>query len=147
MGNVIKFIGIFLLSMLQYKLALLSAISVKEWHVVIQFICVTSGYMTMTALVCFFEHRIRNIMHWMRSVFTKKPVSFKKRRKMVKFAHKYGIWGLGLLSPVTVGALIGSVIAISLGGHKREVIIVFGLGCFIWTTLILGGADIILSWL
>jgi hypothetical protein len=145
MGKIIKFVGIFLLSMVQYKLALISVLAVKEWHIVLQFICVSSGYMTMTVLVCFFEKQVRHILQWVRSKFTKKPVSFKKRRKMVKFAHKYGVWGVALLSPVTLGALAGSVIAVSLGGHKKEVIFTFLIGCLIWTVLVLGLSDVIHS--
>lgn len=145
MGGIIKFAGIFLLSMIQYKLALISVLAVKEWHIVLQFICVTSGYMTMTVLVCFFEKRVRHILQWVRSRFTKKPVSFRKRRKMVKFAHKYGVWGVALLSPITLGALAGSVIAVSLGGHKKEVILTFLTGCLIWTVLVLGLSDVIHS--
>jgi len=145
MEDVIKFLGIFLLSMVQYKLALISVISVKKWHIIVQFICVTSGYMTMTILVCFFEKQVRHILQWIRSKFAKKPISFKKRRKMVRFAHKYGVWGVSLLSPVTVGALAGSVIAVSLGGHKKEVIFAFLIGCLLWTILILGLSDVIFS--
>lgn len=145
MESVIKFVGIFLLSMVQYKLALVSVIAVKEWHIVLQFICVTSGYMTMTVLVCFFEKQVRHTLQWIRGLFTKKPVSFKRRRKIVKFAHKYGVWGVALLSPVTVGALAGSVIVVSLGGHKREIILTFLVGCLTWTVLILGLSDFLLS--
>ncbi len=147
MEEVIKFVGIFLLSMIQYKLALISVISVKKWHIAVQFICVTSGYMTMTVLVCFFEKQVRHALQWIRCKFTKKPVSFKKRRKMVNFAHKYGVWGVGLLSPISLGALVGSVVAVSLGGHKKEVILTFLTGCLIWTIVILGLSDVIHSFL
>lgn len=146
-GSVLKFMGIFLLSMVQYKLALLSVIAIKEWHIILQFICVSSGYMTMTTLVCFFEKRVRSLLQRIRRIFTHKPVSFKRRRKMIKFAHRYGVWGVGLLSPITVGALAGSVIAVSLGGHKKQVIFAFLIGCLFWTLLFLGLSDLALRWL
>lgn len=147
MSDVIKFIGIFLLSMVQYKLALISVLALKEWHIILQFVCVTSGYMSMTVLVCFFEKQVRHVLQWLRSVFTQKPVSFSRRRKLVKFAHKYGVWGVALLSPVTVGALAGSVIVVSLGGRKKEVLTAFAVGCLIWTLLILGLSDMVSQWL
>ncbi|MCS7028178.1 MAG: small multi-drug export protein [Bacteroidia bacterium] len=124
--------------MVQYKLAMLSVIAVKEWSILLQFACVSSGYMTMTILVCFFEKQVRYIVQRVRRLFTSKPVPFRRRRKMVIFAHKYGVWGIALLSPISIGALAGSILAVSLGGRQKQIIISFATGCLIWTLLFLG---------
>ena len=47
--------------------------------------------------------------------------------------EKYGMVGLGLLSPMTVGAQIGAAIGLALNGKPRNLFIALSLGGLVWS--------------
>jgi hypothetical protein len=47
--------------------------------------------------------------------------------------EKYGVIGLGLLSPLLTGPPIGAALAITFGGKPLPVFIWFSIGVFLWT--------------
>lgn len=53
-----------------------------------------------------------------------------------KIWEKYGIIGLGLLSPLLFGTPIGSTIGVALGAPKKDLLFWMSLGVFIWTIIL-----------
>ena len=50
--------------------------------------------------------------------------------------RRYGVIGLGLLAPMTVGAQIGAVVGISLNVAPRRLLVWMSLGALVWSILI-----------
>jgi len=59
-----------------------------------------------------------------------------KKGKYYKIWNKYGIVGLGLLSPLFFGAPLGSGLGIVLGAEKRPLLIWMGIGIILWSILL-----------
>lgn len=144
--EIIKFLSVALLSTLQYKVAMLSALSISTWSVGVQIAAVMLGYLSCVFVVCFFEEKVRKGLNWINQKVLKRKTSFKKKRKFVRVFKKYGVWGLGFFSPITVGALIGSTITVAMGGHKKETLLAFTVGCVFWTTLLGIFGDMLLTY-
>ena len=59
---------------------------------------------------------------------------------MQRWVHKawerFGLFGLALLCPLTVGAQLGAAIGLSLGARPRRLVVLMTLGAGIWAILI-----------
>ncbi|MCE7949353.1 MAG: hypothetical protein DYG88_18190 [Chloroflexi bacterium CFX4] len=60
--------------------------------------------------------------------------------RMQRWVHqaweRFGLFGLALLCPLTVGAQLGAVIGLSLGARPRHLVLLMTLGAGIWAILI-----------
>lgn len=59
-----------------------------------------------------------------------------KTGRSYKFWEKYGIPGLGLISPLLLGAPLGAAIGISMGSDLIKLIVWISIGVIIWTTVL-----------
>jgi hypothetical protein len=55
------------------------------------------------------------------------------RSRLNQIWNQYGVVGLGLLSPLILGAPLGSVVGIALGAEKRLLMIWMSLGIIVWS--------------
>ncbi|MGB9937503.1 MAG: small multi-drug export protein [Methanobacterium sp.] len=53
-----------------------------------------------------------------------------------KIWNKYGIMGLGLLSPLLFGAPIGAALGIALGAQKKPLLIWMSVGIILWSVIL-----------
>lgn len=56
-----------------------------------------------------------------------------KRSRIYKIWNKYGVIGLGLLSPLLFGAPLGTALGIILGGHRNRILLWMTIGIIIWS--------------
>lgn len=56
--------------------------------------------------------------------------------RIYRIWQKYGIVGLGLMSPLITGAPLGAAIGISLGAPTKRLIFWMGIGIVIWTIIL-----------
>ena len=56
-----------------------------------------------------------------------------KETRMYNLWNKYGIIGLGLLSPLIFGAPLGAAVGIALGAEKKGLILWMSIGIVIWS--------------
>ena len=56
-----------------------------------------------------------------------------KDSKYYKIWNKYGIVGLGLISPLLFGAPIGAALGVALGSSKKPLLIWMSIGIVIWS--------------
>ncbi len=56
-----------------------------------------------------------------------------RQGRLYRIWDKYGVVGLGLLSPLLFGALIGAALGSLLGAHKGWLLLWMGIGIIIWS--------------
>ncbi len=59
-----------------------------------------------------------------------------KSSRYYKIWNKYGVVGLGFLSPLLFGAPLGAALGIALGAEKRPLLIWMSIGIVIWSTIL-----------
>ena len=57
-----------------------------------------------------------------------------------KIWNKYGVVGLGLLSPLLFGAPLGAALGVGLGSQKRPLLIWMSVGIVIWSAVLTAAA-------
>ncbi|WP_174275429.1 small multi-drug export protein [Desulfosporosinus orientis] len=63
----------------------------------------------------------------------KKEKREKNKGRIYRIWEKYGVIGLGMLSPLIMGAPLGAAIGISLGASPRRLILWMSIGIIVWT--------------
>lgn len=86
-----------------------------------------SGSITAAVTVVFFGGRLRD---WL---LKNRQTKEAKRGKIYEIWDRYGVIGLGILSPLLTGALLGAAIGVSLGAAYRRLIIWMVIGIIFWT--------------
>jgi uncharacterized BrkB/YihY/UPF0761 family membrane protein len=61
-----------------------------------------------------------------------------KKGNFYKIWNKYGIIGLGLLSPLIFGAPLGAALGIALGAERKALFIWMSVGIVLWSVLLTG---------
>jgi membrane protein YqaA with SNARE-associated domain len=61
-----------------------------------------------------------------------------KNGRIYKIWNRYGIIGLGLLSPPLFGAPLAAALGIALGAQKKPLLLWISIGIAIWTTIFTG---------
>ncbi|GAA3400447.1 small multi-drug export protein [Paenibacillus hodogayensis] len=75
------------------------------------------------------------LRRWMVRRWENKKKSGKKG-SMAVIWDKYGVIGLGLLSPIITGAPLGAVIGVSLGAKSPRLLVWMSVGIVVWTVLL-----------
>ena len=60
----------------------------------------------------------------------------KSKGRIYKIWDKYGVVGLGMLSPLITGALLGAAIGISLGAVPKKLMIWMSIGIVAWAAIL-----------
>ena len=89
-----------------------------------------SGAVIGALLVIIIGDRLRN---WLLKKREKKQ---KKSGCIYKIWEKYGVIGLGMLSPLITGAPLGAAIGISLGAPPKRLLFWMSIGIVFWTILL-----------
>jgi len=129
MELLIKFITVTGLGILELWAAIPAGTALKL-HPLLNGIASAVGAIIGAVLVIFFGDRLRT---WL---LKKKEKGEKKKGRIYKIWEKYGVIGLGMLSPLITGAPLGAAIGISLGASPRRLIIWMSIGIVIWTILL-----------
>jgi len=66
----------------------------------------------------------------------------KKQGRMGRIWEKYGIVGLGFLSPLLTGAPLGAAIGISLGANPGKLLWWMTIGIVVWTILLTAAVEL-----
>jgi len=90
-------------------------------------ITTTLSYASGVALVTVFGERVRDWI--MRRLGRRAEVSGRFRRLL----DKYGLVGIGLLSPMTVGAQVGAALGLAFNLKPRRLLVAMSLGALAWS--------------
>jgi membrane protein DedA with SNARE-associated domain len=104
--------------------------STLKLHPLLNGIASALGAIIGAASVIFFGDRLRT---WL---LRKKEKREKNKGRIYKIWEKYGVIGLGLLSPLLTGAPLGAAIGITLGAPPRRLIFWMSTGIVLWTILL-----------
>lgn len=88
------------------------------------------GAILGAVLVIMLGDRLRN---WL---LKKRPKTQDHNSRIYRIWQKYGVIGLGLLSPLLTGAPLGAAIGISLGAPPRRLVLWMSIGIVVWTILL-----------
>ncbi|MBD0383685.1 small multi-drug export protein [Paenibacillus sedimenti] len=93
------------------------------------------GSILSAIIVIFFGTSLRN---WLVQRFQSKTGG--RGSRMTRIWDKYGIPGLGFLSPLITGAPLGAAIGISFGAEPRKLFIWMTIGIIFWSALLTAAA-------
>ncbi|MFN0203740.1 MAG: hypothetical protein ACKVTZ_19590 [Bacteroidia bacterium] len=92
------------------------------------------------------EHWLHN--PWFREKYTKvkkffgsfikwkrKPTPFSRKKRMVKFWNKYGIWGLMVITPFILAPPLAVGVALSFREKSERFIPILSIGCVVWSLI------------
>jgi uncharacterized membrane protein len=88
------------------------------------------GAMIGALLVIAVGDRLRS---WL---LARKEKKQKEKGRIYRIWDKYGVVGLGLLSPLLTGASLGAAIGISLGASPKRLFLWMSVGILVWTILL-----------
>lgn len=129
MGLFIKFITVTGLGIIELWAAI-PAGTALQLHPFLNGIASALGAIIGAVAVIFFGDRLRK---WL---LKKKEKGEINKGRIYKIWEKYGVIGLGMLSPFITGAPLGAAIGISLGASPRRLMIWMSVGIIIWTILL-----------
>ncbi|PZE21290.1 small multi-drug export protein [Paenibacillus xerothermodurans] len=93
------------------------------------------GAAVSAAIVIFFGKSLRN---WLVQRFERKNA--RKESRMARVWKKYGIVGLGFLSPLITGAPLGAAIGIAFGAEPRKLMLWMTIGIVVWSAILTAAA-------
>lgn len=129
MEVLIKFITVAGLGILELWVAIPAGTALKL-HPLLNGMASALGAVIAAVIVIFFGDRLRT---WL---LRKKEKDEKNKGWIFKVWEKYGVIGLGILSPLITGAPLGAAVGIALGAPPRRLIIWMSIGIVIWTIVL-----------
>ena len=127
-----KLIGLFGAAFVKFALAAFAAIPQQDltfWDIMAS---VGGGALVSVVVYTYFGGAIRA---WIQKIFKRsKPVSFKRRRRTIRFWKKYGLVGTAALAPI-LSPMISVAIAVAFKEKPRRIIIFVGISIIIWTII------------
>lgn len=125
----IKFITVTGLGIIELWAAIPTGTALKL-HPLLNGIASALGAIIGAVLVIYFGGRLRM---WL---LRKKQRAEKNKGRIYTIWEKYGVIGLGMLSPLITGAPLGAAIGISLGAAPRRLVFWMSVGIIVWTILL-----------
>ncbi len=129
MELVVKFVTVTGLGIIELWAAIPAGTALKL-HPLLNGLAAGLGAIIGALLVIILGDRLRN---WL---LKKKEKEQKNRGWIYRIWEKYGVIGLGILSPLITGALLGAAIGISLGASPKRLILWTSVGIVIWTIVL-----------
>lgn len=129
MELVVKFVTVTGLGIIELWAAIPAGTALKL-HPLLNGLAAGLGAIIGALLVIILGDRLRN---WL---LKKKEKEQKNRGWIYRIWEKYGVIGLGILSPLITGALLGAAIGISLGASPKRLILWMSVGIVIWTIVL-----------
>lgn len=125
-----KIISVTSLGVVELWLAIPVGIALK-FHPLLNGFASGFGSIMGATLVIFFGDRFRN---WL---LKKKEKKQNGKGRIYKIWEKYGVVGLGLLSPLITGAPLGAAIGITLGAPPKRLLFWMSTGIVVWTIMLI----------
>ena len=129
MELVAKFITVTGLGIIELWAAIPAGTALKL-HPLLNGLAAGLGAIIGALLVILIGDRLRN---WL---LKKKENKQKNKGQIYRIWNKYGVIGLGMLSPLITGASLGAAMGISLGASPKRLLFWMSIGIVFWTILL-----------
>ncbi|MDX2076188.1 MAG: small multi-drug export protein [bacterium] len=96
----------------------------------------TVSYSTGVVVIVFFGDRIRTwITKWRKKTADEEMPNAPDmpNERIRKIWEQYGVWGLGIIAPVTLGSLVITALGVMLNAHPYRLILAMTVGALIWS--------------
>ncbi|MBP2000133.1 putative membrane protein [Paenibacillus shirakamiensis] len=130
MSNILEWLSVLGTGILELWAAILLGLAFKI-HPILTGTLSAVGSIISTLIVIFFASSIRN---WLIHITQGKNKG--RARNMNRIWAKYGIVGIGFLSPLITGSLLGAAIGISFGAEPRKLFIWMTIGIIFWSAVL-----------
>ena len=97
-------------------------------------ITATLSYVSGAALMLVFGERVRG---WVTRRFRRNRPLAHPRHRLSRLWNRFGVIGLGLLAPMTIGAHTGALLGLTLKVKPRTVLLWMAVGALGWSILIM----------
>ncbi len=129
MEIIFKFLSVAGLAVVELWAAIPAGIALG-FHPLLTGLASAMGAMIGAALAILLGDKLRN------RLLRKNNKKEKKNGKLNKIWDKYGVVGLGLLSPLLTGALLGATTGVSFGAEPKRLMLWLSIGIVLWTALL-----------
>ncbi len=127
-GNWNKYFSVFIISSFKFIFGPITGISLNLNPVEI-WVLTTLGMMFSVVIITFIGVPTRN---YLKKKFRKKRKIFTRRNRfIVRVWKKYGVQGIAFFTPLLFSPILGTLIAVVLGGKRKSIIITM----FLWATI------------
>ncbi|MEO0472826.1 MAG: hypothetical protein AAF206_24635 [Bacteroidota bacterium] len=139
--SLLTYISVALLSAVKFFWALISAL-ILDFNFAELMIFGAGGAIVGCWVFAYFGTEISK---WIRKRFPRrKPMSFKRRRRIVKLWKAYGLLGVAVLVPV-ISTMIGVGIAVSFQEKPRRIMVYMSISVIVYTILVAVFRDAVLQ--
>lgn len=130
-----KFLTVIGLGIIELWMAIPAGIALNL-HPFLNGIASALGAIIGAVVVIFFGDRLRQ---WL---LKKRGKSGQLTGRIYAIWDKYGVIGLGMLSPLITGAPLGAAIGITLGAPPKRLVIWMSIGIVVWTIILITVASL-----
>lgn len=139
--KVLGYLSVTLVGTVKFWLSIIMALSL-EYNALEVFLSGSFGAILGVWVFTFFGTEIRK---WLDRRFPRKrQMSFRRRRKIVQFWRKYGVWGVAFMGPV-LSPPVSVGVAIAFREHPRRIIMAMTVSILFWTTIFVSFRDLMLN--
>jgi hypothetical protein len=132
--EIVNILFIFFTAAIKFFLAPTTAVIAGYSFTETVIMTITGGWSGLIAFY-FFGQQIRRCF----MIFKKNPIVVKvtkRRRRLVRFKQRMGMWGLVILTPVLLGVPLGAILASSFFGQNIKLIILMMLSLAVWAVIL-----------
>ncbi len=130
MDTIIGIISVFLVSVIELWLGIPLGFYL-ELNILLIIISAAAGSILSAVLVVILGENIRN--HLLKRKYSKKSP---KEGRIYDIWRKYGVIGLGLLSPLFFGAPLGAALGVVFGAARDRLLLWMAIGIIIWSIIL-----------
>jgi len=126
------YVGLFFAAFVKFGLAAVAAMGNNKLNFLEIMLVVGGGGVLSVPFYTFFGDQLRRLIQ--RYLKRRRPTSFARRRRIYEIWHRYGIWGVAVLSPI-ISPMIAVGVAVSFQETPRRIISIIGGAVLGWSLI------------
>lgn len=129
MEKLLHYFGLVAGSMVKFFIGPAAGVSLglSLWETVA---CTVLGMMLSVVLFTYFGP---HLLRWIGLLFRPKRRSFSNRsRRLVRYRQSFGLYGIAIFTPLFFTPILGTLLAVSLGGSKQKILVSMLMSGLFW---------------
>jgi uncharacterized membrane protein len=96
--------------------------------------CTVLGMMMSVVLFTYFGP---HLLRWIGLLFRPQRRTFSKRsRRLVRYRQSFGLYGIAIFTPLLFTPILGTLLAVSLGGSKQRILVSMLISGLFWAVVV-----------